>query len=224
MRARKGERRPGTMRRLWVVALFLVILLFAAVVEVAGKKPRAKRRRKMGKSWRRSIYRAIPRRNEKEREDVFSHDEGVIPDGSHRPGHIADGPPNSPGGLEYDTSSFVQRPDVPDVSHSEDVGDWDACSTPHNWHLCQNNKKKEGANKRNFDATVVQSADIKQVEYSTSPATEWYGYQKKKLRRYKKKLRRYAKHVVWHAPEYVLTILVMWCLQRWFARNFTRVR
>lgn len=115
MRARKGERRPGTMRRLWVVALFLVILLFAAVVE--------------------------------------------------------------------------------------------------------------GANKRNFDATrVVQSADIKQVEYSSSLATEWYGYQKKKLRRYKKKLRRYAQHVVWNAPEYVLTILVMWCLQRWFVRNFTRVR
>lgn len=221
-----------------MVALFLVILLLAAVVEGAGKKPRAKRRRKMGKSWRRSIYRVMPRRNEEEREDVFSHDEGasrwgdvrreetpgsVIPDGSHRPGHIADAPPNSPGGLEYDTSSFIQRPDVPDVSHSEDVGDWDACSIPHNWHLCQN-KKKEGANKRNFDATIVQSADIKQVEYSTSPATEWYGYQKKKLRRYKKKLRRYAKHVVWHAPEYVLTILVIWCLQRWFARNFTRVR
>ena len=51
----------------------------------------------------------------------------------------------------------------------------------------------EGANKRNFDATrVVQSADIKQVEYSSSLATEWYGYQKKKLRRY-------AQHVVWNA-------------------------
>ena len=67
----------------------------------------------------------------------------------------------------------------------------------------------EGANERNFDI-VVQSADIKQVNYDhtpPSPATKWYDYQKKKLRRY-------AEHVVWHAPEYVLAILVIWFLRR----------
>jgi len=109
-----------------------------------------------------------------------------------------------------------KKPAQKKPSGAKKGGDWDACSTPHNWHLCQN--KKKDANKRNFDATIVQSADIKQVEYSTSPspATKWYGYQKKKLRRY-------AQHVVWNAPEYVLTVLVIWFLRR-RVRNFPRVQ